>query len=57
MARRVPRRCSEIRRAVKLLILPGQVVEMRALGAERSGTISGYFDADHHDELVMHAPI
>jgi hypothetical protein len=47
-----------IRKAVQLLVAPsweqGGVVELRALGTLK-GIVSGYFDADHQDELVAHA--
>ena len=42
----------EIRRAIRVLVPHRDLVEVRALGAERCGTISGYFDADHRDEMA-----
>lgn len=48
---------AEIRRAVETFIAPGQVFELRALdcklvGEYRKGTLSGYFDREHVDELL-----
>lgn len=42
----------EIRRAIRMLLPHRELVEVRALGAERCGTISGYFDAEHRDEMA-----
>jgi hypothetical protein len=42
----------EIRCFGELLLLPDAVVEMRALHAPKSGTVSGYFDDEHLDQLV-----
>ena len=46
-----------IRQALELYLQPSQVTELRALnckvqGEYRTGTYSGYFDAEHIDELI-----
>lgn len=43
---------AHLRAAVKLFLPPGGVVELRALGVERGGTCSGYFD---DPELLIEA--
>ncbi len=47
-----------LRTAVRLILTPnwerGDVVELRALGTKK-GVCSGYFDADHQEELVAYA--
>jgi hypothetical protein len=48
---------AEIRRALELVLAPGQVTEMRALnctlaGERRSGTFSGYYNREHIDRLI-----
>lgn len=44
-----------IRQAVQLILAPawdrGDVAELRALGTTK-GTVSGYFDSDHQEELI-----
>jgi hypothetical protein len=42
----------EIRRAIRALLPHRDLVEVRALGAERCGTISGYFDAEHRQVMA-----
>jgi P4 family phage/plasmid primase-like protien len=48
-----------IEHALRLLIEPGQVVELRALNVTPDGkfphTVSGYFDSDHVDDMAKHA--
>lgn len=42
----------EVQRGLQVLCSPLEVHELRALGVERAGTVSGYFDSDHRDELI-----
>ena len=45
----------EIRLALKVFLAPDQVVEVRALGVRAgnySNTVSGYFDAEHREDLI-----
>lgn len=50
---------AEIRRALRLLVEPGAVTELRIIGAEyargRAGTLSGYYDYEHLDDLAKAA--
>ncbi|BDG59921.1 hypothetical protein [Caldinitratiruptor microaerophilus] len=50
---------AEIRRALHILVEPGGVTELRIVGAEyargRVGTLSGYYDYDHLEDLVQAA--
>ena len=41
-----------LRRGVKALCSSSGVHEVRALGVERAGTVSGYFDGEHRDDLI-----
>ena len=43
---------TEIRRFARLLLPADAVVEMRAIHAPNSGTVSGYFDSDHRRALA-----
>jgi hypothetical protein len=45
----------EIRRAVDSLHEPDEVRELRVLNAEKGGTVSGYFDGQHREELIRAA--
>jgi hypothetical protein len=45
----------EIARAIGLLFDPDTVVELRALKAPKAGTVSGYFDGEHREELIQAA--
>lgn len=52
----------EIRRALRLILAPGQVTELRCLNAvvkgfKTTGTFSGYFDYDHIDLLAKHCEL
>ena len=42
----------EIDRALDVLLPKKGVVEVRALGVERGGIVSGYFDVRHRDDLL-----
>jgi hypothetical protein len=54
-----PEHIEQVASWLRLLIEPGQVTELRALkvrrGRERTHTESGYFDADHLDEMAKAA--
>ncbi|MBI3467838.1 MAG: hypothetical protein HY000_32920, partial [Planctomycetes bacterium] len=43
---------AEILRGLGSLILPNALVELRVLGADRAGTVSGYFDPNHRQSLA-----
>jgi hypothetical protein len=45
----------EIDHAINLLFGPESVVELRAMGVKKAGTVSGYFDGDHRKELIQAA--
>jgi hypothetical protein len=45
----------EIARWVGLFFKPGMVVELRVLNAEGGGTVSGYFDWEHHEDFIRGA--
>jgi hypothetical protein len=45
----------EIGRALDVLLPKKGVVEVRALGVDRGGTVSGYFDVRHRDDLLHSA--
>ncbi len=42
----------QIRTFCHLVAQPGAIIEMRALGAPRCGTVSGYFDGEHSDAFI-----
>jgi hypothetical protein len=43
----------EIRRSLGIFAVPQNIWEVRILGAERQGTISGYYDPDHLDDAAV----
>jgi hypothetical protein len=45
----------EITRAIALLFDRDTVVELRVLKVPKAGTVSGYFDRDHREDLIRAA--